>query len=353
MTSRESLPEHRRENDFASSVPIPDYYADAPQARFCSIYAAFAVSRVTKPLTKFYWALSKQPSTLVDTIGPLCDNPSAVTDPYAKLQRIALRSYGLNTHQRTVKWLDLADQGANKPSVLMDQLNLLKPALVEEIQKVLFLQKIVNPRDFQLRENRSQGVGAAAAAVLRSYSPSCGSLRCTSPFRGQRPVAGKSCNHCLLKLGAATVLAIASTTCASDPEPRSARLAAHTRETSRPAPLTPADPLPPTKVPASAKDMSFLPAKNLIFLQDKHNNFRCLDDSGASLSISPHADTAPPMGPHLVGANNTIPAWGFRCFIICFSGKNFEFNFLLAAIATPLLGMDFLTHFGLSIIPSK
>jgi hypothetical protein len=184
------LPEHRRENDFASSVPIPDYYADAPQAPFCSIYAAFAVSGVTKPLTKFYWVLSKQPSTLVYTIGPLCDNHSAVIDPYAKLQRIALCSYGLSTHQRTVKWLDLPNQGANNPSVLMDQLNPLKPASVEEIQKVLFLRKmpayirdVVNPRDFQLTErwnkiweNRSQGIGAAAAAVLRSHSPSCGTL---------------------------------------------------------------------------------------------------------------------------------------------------------------------------------
>jgi hypothetical protein len=62
-----------------------------------SINTTFAVSRVTKPLTKFYWALSKLPSTWVDidTIGPLCDNPSATDDPYAELQHIVLRSYGL------------------------------------------------------------------------------------------------------------------------------------------------------------------------------------------------------------------------------------------------------------------
>jgi hypothetical protein len=50
---------------------------------------------------------------------------------------------------------------------------------------------------------------------------------------------------------------------------------------------------------------------------------------------------------------NTIPAWGFRRFTVCFSGRNFEFNTLLGAVATPLLGMDFLTHFGLSIILLK
>jgi hypothetical protein len=98
--------------------------------------------------------------------------------------------------------------------------------------------------------------------------------------------------------------------------------------------------------------MSFLTAKNLIFLQDKHNNFRFLIDSGASLSILPHADT--PTRPHLLGANGkTIPVWGFRRFTVCFSGQNIEFNLLLAAVTTPLLYIDVLTHFVLSIIPSK
>jgi hypothetical protein len=54
-----------------------------------------------------------------------------------------------------------------------------------------------------------------------------------------------------------------------------------------------------------------------------------------------------------VGSNGkTIPAWGFRRFTVCFSSQNFVFDFLLAAVATPLLGVDFLSHFGFSIIPT-
>jgi hypothetical protein len=53
----------------------------------------------------------------------------------------------------TVKWLDHPSLGANKPLVLMDKLNALKPALVDKIQKVLrkmpaYIRDIVNPRDF-------------------------------------------------------------------------------------------------------------------------------------------------------------------------------------------------------------
>jgi hypothetical protein len=55
-----------------------------------SINATFAVNHVTKPLTKFYCAVSKLLSTLVNTIRPLCDNPDAVVDPYTELQAIML-----------------------------------------------------------------------------------------------------------------------------------------------------------------------------------------------------------------------------------------------------------------------
>jgi hypothetical protein len=70
--------------------------------------------------------------------------------------------------------------------------------------------------------------------------------------------------------------------------------------------------------------MSFLPAKNLIFLQDSGNNFKFLVDSGVSISILPHSSSAPPTVPHLVGANGKqIPAWGFCRRTVCFSGQIF------------------------------
>jgi hypothetical protein len=69
-----------------------------------------------------------------------------------------------------------------------------------------------------------------------------------------------------------------------------------------------------------------------------------LVDSGALLSILPHAFTEPPTG----GSQwQYYLGWGFHQFYVCFSGHIFEFNFLLAAEATPLLGMDVTTKFGL------
>jgi hypothetical protein len=100
--------------------------------------------------------------------------------------------------------------------------------------------------------------------------------------------------------------------------------------------------------------MSTFPTKNLIFLHDSQNKFKFLVDYGASISILPHSSSAPPTGPHLVGANGKpIPAWCRRRHTACFAGHSFEFDFFLAAVATPIIGMDFLAKFDLSIIPAK
>jgi hypothetical protein len=55
-----------------------------------------------------------------------------------------------------------------------------------------------------------------------------------------------------------------------------------------------------------------------------------------------------------VGANgNIVPVWGRRRQIVTFASQDFKFDFFLAAVATPIIGMDFLTKFELSIIPAK
>jgi hypothetical protein len=84
------------------------------------------------------------------------------------------------------------------------------------------------------------------------------------------------------------------------------------------------------------------------------NNFKFLVNSGASISILPHSSSVPPTGSHLVGANGKpIHALGRRRHTVCFAGHNFEFDFFLAAVATPIIGMDFLAKFDLSTIPAK
>jgi hypothetical protein len=145
--------------------------------------------------------------------------------------------------------------------------------------------------------------------------------------------------------------------------PTSARRAALTRKTNRPVAgpqfAAAAGPIPACRPPSVAipelvTAMSAFPTKNLIFFEGFKRQLKLFSQLWASISILPYSSSAPPTGPHLVGANvNTVPVWGRRRQIVSFAGHDFEFNFFLAAVATPIIGMDFLTKFELSIIPAK
>ncbi len=61
----------------------------------------------------------------------------------------------------------------------------------------------------------------------------------------------------------------------------------------------------------------------------------------------------PPDGPLLSGpAGKNIPCWGERRLELSFSGRRFQWTFLLAAVQFPILGIDFLRHFRLLVDPA-
>jgi hypothetical protein len=92
--------------EFASVVPLDDYCTDSLQAWFRNINSMFAVSCIMRSITKFHMAVIKLPVLLMDTIGYLCDDPTAVDYLYAELQAILLQSYCLSTAQKTARLLD-------------------------------------------------------------------------------------------------------------------------------------------------------------------------------------------------------------------------------------------------------
>ena len=99
--------------------------------------------------------------------------------------------------------------------------------------------------------------------------------------------------------------------------------------------------------------MSFLPACGLIFLTDNLSGTKFLVDTGASLSILPHTSSAAQSGPKLVGVQGTaIPTWGYQQKTVVFGAARFTFNFLLANVATPIIGVNFLRNLRLDVSPS-
>jgi hypothetical protein len=87
-------------------------------------------------------------------------------------------------------------------------------------------------------------------------------------------------------------------------------------------------------------------------LTDKLANDRYLVDTGATLSIVPCNHNSSPSGPLLKGADGQpIPSWGFIQKTVQFQGKLFTSTFLQAAVADPILGINFLQKFKVTVSP--
>ena len=82
---------------------------------------------------------------------------------------------------------------------------------------------------------------------------------------------------------------------------------------------------------------------SLLFLCDSLSGQRFLVDTGAAVSVFPHTSTLPSSGPPLVAADGRpIASWGRRQLQLSFSGNTFSHSFLLAGVASPIIGLDFL-----------
>jgi hypothetical protein len=89
--------------------------------------------------------------------------------------------------------------------------------------------------------------------------------------------------------------------------------------------------------------MHFPATAGLIFLADELTNYRFMVDTGATLSIIPCTSNSSPSGPLLKGADGQpIPSWEFIQRTFQFQGKLFTSSFLQAAVAGPILCIDFM-----------
>ena len=79
-----------------------------------------------------------------------------------------------------------------------------------------------------------------------------------------------------------------------------------------------------------------------------------LVDTGATRSVLPYRSTAVATGPRLIGADGRpITAWGTVSTHLQFGLHKFQFPFLLAAVARPILGIDFLATHKLLVDSSR
>ena len=88
----------------------------------------------------------------------------------------------------------------------------------------------------------------------------------------------------------------------------------------------------------------------LALLRDQQDKTDFLVDTGAVYSVLPFSSSEPASGPPITAADGSpIKCWGWTTREIIAAGRRFRWTFLQAAVAFPLVGADFLSHFKLSV----
>jgi hypothetical protein len=86
----------------------------------------------------------------------------------------------------------------------------------------------------------------------------------------------------------------------------------------------------------------------LFYITDSVSSRRYLVDTGSAFSIMPWESTDIPSGPPLTAADGRlIPCWGERSCTVTIAGVARRWDFLLAGVSFPIIGIDFLRHHGL------
>ena len=92
---------------------------------------------------------------------------------------------------------------------------------------------------------------------------------------------------------------------------------------------------------------------SLALITDELSGLRCMLDSGSQVSLwpahKPHS-LRPNTSIKLTAANNVpITAYGYQTCKVKIKQALYKWDFILAKVTRPILGIDFLKHFGMSI----
>jgi hypothetical protein len=88
----------------------------------------------------------------------------------------------------------------------------------------------------------------------------------------------------------------------------------------------------------------------LIYLKDSVSHTNYLVDTGAAISLLPFSSSLSPTGPVIVNANGSpIPSWNFVRKQLKFGKNSFVHSFLQAKVSQPILGLDFLSRYNITI----
>ncbi|XP_035981033.1 uncharacterized protein LOC118556803 [Fundulus heteroclitus] len=313
---------------FAVAVKIPDFWLHDPQSWFFHVEAQFALRGITLDDTKYHYVVSALDPPSTRRAMSLLRNPPA-DGKYSALKHLLLRRYSLSDAERAEKLLSLSGLGDGSALELMESMlsllgddeggflfiHLFLRQLPAPVRIALANSSLLREKDFRsLAEKADPFAGFSGRSAIGD-----GSDR-----HQETPEAGSLCLPSALRRQGAAL-------------PPALQLQAAGKRPSR-------------RLLAAA---AVGDKERLLFIEDSRSGRHFLVDSGSQKSLVPPAGPdrlAEGCGPQLTAANGSpIRTFGERLVTVCFNGRDFQWNFVVAASSVPIIGADFLCAHGLLV----
>ncbi|BHF80355.1 hypothetical protein SprV_0702348100 [Sparganum proliferum] len=378
------------------SFKLPPFTPSNPRVWFRQIEAVFSTSRITSERTRYSYVVQSLPFDVAVDVDDLLD-PIPANDPYTQLKNAVIQRVAKSANRMLRELFTQVELGDQTPSQLMRHMRSLLagshmdddifrqiwldklPVPMQQVLSMLdtstSLDKVANHAD---RISECYPVGATCANIQPTSTPDrsdrvaiscpegthsperdtshvtrsacrCSSRRATTPSATSRqPDSPHRGDHDDLKETISRTPLFNSLLVPSRLRSKSTQvhpsLHIHAGLTTGKRPRQP--------VTATATAGQSRPSR-LFYISDKSSGLRFLVDTGAEISVIP-----PPRRHHLKpsqfslqAANcTTINTYGQRSLTLDIGlRRRFQWVFVQADVKSPIIGADFLTHFGLAV----
>ena len=312
----------------AVSLKLPPFWPADPEVWFAQVEAQFTTKRITSQRTMFDYVVSSLNPEFATEVRDLLLRPPT-DDPYATLKAELIQRTAASAHRKLQQLISGEELGDRKPTQLLrwmqqllgDQLG--AGADTNVFLKELFLQRL--PGNVRM--------------VLASADPA-------TDLAQLAVMADK-----VIEVATPTVSAIAHTSDVKQLQEEVTRLSGKEVPPALQLGKRPGRTLAATGVPGHTQTIN---SCRLFYVFDVNSHTRFLVDTGSEVSVIPLSLSDRRRSPDpltLMAVNNThIRTYGKRSLTLNLQlRRSLPWIFIIADVQKPILGADFLRHFGLLV----
>ncbi|GBN21475.1 Transposon Ty3-G Gag-Pol polyprotein, partial [Araneus ventricosus] len=320
------------------SIKLPPLWKDNVEIWFTNLESQFAIAGITASRTKFHYIVASLDSEISSMISDVLKKPPA-DDPYTVLKTRLISQFSESESVRIRTLLSDLSLGDQRPSQLLHKMTLLAADKIsDDVLRLLWLQRLPLSTQ-QILTSSSEDLPGLTKIADKI-------LEVTGTLPAVDSVSTDS-NDRISKLEARIEELTQTIRGFSFPSNNSRR---HANRSKSPS-TSNRRKLSSLQISAT---LSAGDTNGRLFVRDLNSGFKFLIDSGATVSVFPIAEKDRgnlDRKTVLFAANgSSIYTYGKRALSLNLGfPKKFLWTFIIADVSKPILGADFLSHFGLVI----